>query len=88
MPSSALLEDIKKLTDNPSQVIAIFSKDNLDKEILYSKVCHVAKGVNLKNVNFPEQIQKMISLYNYVPKNIIIKETKKTQTLHLRLFPF
>lgn len=41
VPSSALLEDIKKLTASPSQVLAIFEKD-IDSE-LYSTVKHVAK---------------------------------------------
>ena len=45
VPSSALLEDIKKLTASPSQVLAIFEKD-IDSE-LYSTVKHVAKGLNL-----------------------------------------
>ena len=43
VPSSALLEDIKKLTDAPSQVLAIMEK-GMDADT-YSIVKHVAKGL-------------------------------------------
>lgn len=66
VPSSALLEDIKKLTDAPSQVLAILEKD-FDTDI-YFNVKHVAKGVNLKEVNLPQDITSMINLDNYVYK--------------------
>lgn len=66
VPSSALLEDIKKLTDTPSQVLAIFEKD-ADSEI-YETVKHVAKGLNLKNIRLPDEISCMIDLKNYVHK--------------------
>ena len=63
VPSSALLEDIKKLTDVPSQVLAIFEKE-IDSNV-YSTIKHVAKGLNLKNINLPEQICNMIDLSGY-----------------------
>ena len=66
VPSSALLEDIKKLTDAPSQVLAILEKD-FDTDI-YFTVKHVAKGVNLKEINLPQDITSMINLDNYVYK--------------------
>lgn len=66
VPSSALLEDIKKLTDAPSQVLAILEKD-FDTDI-YFTVKHVAKGVNFKEVNLPQDIASMINLDNYVYK--------------------
>lgn len=64
VPSSALLEDIKRLTDAPSQVLAILEKER-DEEI-YSMVKHVAKGLNLNNIVLPDVIVNMISLENYV----------------------
>lgn len=64
VPSSALLEDIKKLTDAPSQVLAILEKD-IDTDI-YSTVKHVAKGLNLNNIVLPEEIRGMINLDDYV----------------------
>lgn len=64
VPSSALLEDIKRLTDAPSQVLAILEKER-DEEI-YSIVKHVAKGLNLNNIVLPDVIDNMISLENYV----------------------
>ena len=64
VPSSALLEDIKKLADTPSQVLAIMEKEiNAD---IYSSVKHVAKGLNLNNITLPNEINDMISLKNYV----------------------
>ena len=66
VPASSLLEDIKVLTDAPSQVLAIFSKD--EGEELYENVRHVAKGVNLNNIKLPKYIDDKISLVTYVPK--------------------
>lgn len=64
VPSSALLEDIKKLTDAPSQVLAILEKE-IETDV-YSTVKHVAKGLNLHNITMPESIKNMINLENYV----------------------
>lgn len=66
VPSSALLEDIKKLTDTPSQVLAIFEKE-MGSDI-YETVRHVAKGLNLYNIKLPEGINGMIDLKDYVYK--------------------
>jgi hypothetical protein len=66
VPSSALLEDIKKLSDAPSQVLAILEKD-MESDI-YSVVKHVAKGINLNNITFPDEINNMLNLENYVYK--------------------
>ncbi|MCM1144523.1 MAG: PBECR4 domain-containing protein [Blautia sp.] len=66
VPSSALLEDIKKLTTAPSQVLAILEKDV--SEDTYSTVKHVAKGLNLHHVTMPDEIRNMITLENYVYK--------------------
>lgn len=66
VPSSALLEDIKKLTDTPSQVLAILEKGTDDE--IYSTVKHVAKGLNLNNIILPEKISSIINLENYVYK--------------------
>ena len=64
VPSSALLEDIKRLTDAPSQVLAILEK-SVDADI-YSTVKHVAKGLNLNNITLPQEINAMINLDNYI----------------------
>ncbi len=66
VPSSALLEDIKKLTYAPSQVLAILEK-NINEDI-YCTVKHVAKGLNLKKLSLPEAIGKIINLDNYTFK--------------------
>lgn len=62
VPSSALLEDIKNLTNTPSQVLAILQKDITD--IKYTNVKHVAKGLSLKKLTLPTDIKKMIDLEN------------------------
>ena len=67
IPSSALLEDIKKLTAMPSQVLAILIKDST--ETIYSTVKHAAKGLNLHHLTLPAEIQNMIDLSNYIPQN-------------------
>lgn len=66
VPSSALLEDIRKLTDEPSQVLEIMEKDITSD--IYSVVKHVAKGLNLNNIKLPEKINTMIQLDKYVYK--------------------
>lgn len=66
VPSSALLEDIKKLTDTPSQVLAILEKEADGK--IYSTVRYVAKGLNLNNIILPDEIKAMINLDGYVYK--------------------
>ncbi|MCM1387725.1 MAG: PBECR4 domain-containing protein [Bacillus sp. (in: Bacteria)] len=66
VPSSALLEDIKKLTATPSQVLAILEKDmNADT---YSIVKHVAKELNLRHLSMPDEIRDMIHLEDYTYK--------------------
>ncbi len=66
VPVSALLEDIKQLTDVQSQVLAILSKELTEDK--YSTIRHVAKGLNLNHLTIPDDIMKKISLENYVPK--------------------
>lgn len=66
VPSSALLEDIKRLTEAPSQVLAILEKD-VDADI-YSIIKNVAKGLNLSNITLPQEINAMIDLKNYTYK--------------------
>ncbi len=66
VPSSVLLEDIKKLTDAPSQVLAILEKDK--KENIYKTVKHVAKGLDLNNLLLPNEISVMINLEKYIYK--------------------
>jgi len=65
-PISALSEDIKKVASNPSQVLVIMSKHKDDN--CYKKICHVAKGLNLHNLSFSEEIMNLISLIEYIPK--------------------
>ena len=54
------------LTDAPSQVLAIFEKDAGSEK--YETIKHVAKGLNLNNVQLTDEISNMIDLKNYVYK--------------------
>ena len=65
-PVSALKKDIKELSNNPLQVIAVFTKSNRDE--IFSRIRHVTKGVNIRNLNFSEDILNKINLNDYVPK--------------------
>lgn len=66
VPSSALLENIKNLTDAPSQVLAIFQKDS--SEDIYSIIKHTSKGINLNTIIFPDNIRNQIDLKKYIYK--------------------
>lgn len=66
VPASSLLEDIKKLVNTPSQVLAILSK--LPSDDVYKKVCYVAKGLNLHKLTMPQEIFKLMSLEEYIFK--------------------
>lgn len=52
VPTSALLENIKTLTDAPSQVLIILEKEG-DK---FSKIRHTAKGLNYLSLTLPPEI--------------------------------
>ncbi len=66
VPASTLLEDIKKLADSPSQVLAILSKRK--KEEKYSTIRYVTKGLDLRKLHIPNNIEQMLSLENYMAK--------------------
>lgn len=66
VPVSALNEDIRNLSMNTSQVLAIFIKEkDLD---IYSEIKYVAKGLNLENIDLPNDLIQIISLENYTYK--------------------
>lgn len=66
VPSSALLEDIKNLTIAPAQVLVILEK-TVDAD-RYSIIRHVAKDLNLHEVELPKEIDAMVNLENYIYK--------------------
>ncbi len=51
-PSSCLLEDVRNLTNKPSQVLTVMSKRS--DETVYTNIRYVAKGLNLKKLSLPE----------------------------------
>lgn len=68
VPSSCLLEDIRKLGDNPSQILAIMSKKANQSEPIYKEIRYVAKGVPLNKLKMSDELNNMISLEKYVEK--------------------
>lgn len=67
VPVSALLENIKNLTDVSSQVLAVLSKKSYEN--IYKNIRHVAKGLNLNNIKIPEDIMTKICLDDYISKH-------------------
>lgn len=68
VPSSCLLEDIRKLGDNPSQILAIMSKKANQSEPIYKEIRYVAKGVSLNKLKMSDELNNLISLEKYVEK--------------------
>lgn len=68
VPSSCLLEDVRKLGDNPSQILAIMSKKANLSENIYKKIRYVAKGVPLNKLKISDELNTLISLENYIEK--------------------
>ncbi len=68
VPSSCLLEDIRKLGDNPSQILAVMSKKANQSETIYKEIRYVAKGVPLNKLKFSDKLSRLISLEKYVEK--------------------
>ena len=60
-PRSALLEDIRNLVNNPSQVLAIFQKRLTNKE-RYKDIRYVAKGFDITKAVLPAEILDSISI--------------------------
>lgn len=59
-PKSGLLEDIRDITMNQSQVLAILQKRRQEKR--YRSIKYVAKGLNLLSVRFPEEIADLLQI--------------------------
>ena len=66
VPSSCLLEDVRKLGDNPAQILAIMSKEVTVKRKIYTEINYVAKGVPFNKLLLPQELRNLISLENYV----------------------
>ncbi|MBQ8956358.1 MAG: hypothetical protein IJ075_05260 [Lachnospiraceae bacterium] len=60
-PRSALMEDIRSLVDNPSQVLGILQKP-VNDDGKYMQIKYVAKGITLKKVAFPPELEDVISI--------------------------
>lgn len=58
-PRSGLLEDIRQVSKQSSQVLAIYQK-NISEKNKYKTIRYIAKGLNLKKINYPDEIKKII----------------------------
>lgn len=68
VPGSCLLEDIRRMGENPSQILAVLSKRANQSEPIYKEIRYVAKGVPLNKLKFPDKLNNLISLEKYVEK--------------------
>lgn len=68
VPSSCLLEDIRKLGNNPSQILAIMSKRASRSDRIYKEIRYIAKGIPLNKLHLSNELNTLISLENYVEK--------------------
>lgn len=68
VPSSCLLEDVRRMGDNPSQILAIFSKKAVRAERIYKEIRYVAKGVPLDKLTLTDDLNFLISLEKYNKK--------------------
>lgn len=68
MPSSCLLEDIRHLGNNPSQILAVLQRHKDEPDSKYKNIRYVAKGVPLDKLSLSPELQALISLENYLQK--------------------
>lgn len=68
VPSSCLLEDIRKLGSKPSQILAIMSKKANQSETIYKEIRYVAKGIPLNKLKLSDKLSNLISLEKYIEK--------------------
>lgn len=57
-PSSCLLEEIRDLTDKPSQILAVMSKKS--GESVYKDIRYVAKGLPFNKLKLPKDLGELI----------------------------
>jgi len=60
VPNTVLRENIKGVTCDPQKrILTILAKNNTDK--VYSIVTYIARGINFKDIIFPEQIKDKVA---------------------------
>ena len=63
VPSSCLLEDIRKLAEKPSQVLAVMSKKS--DEAIYKNIRYVAKGLPFDRIKLQSELEEIIDRSEY-----------------------
>lgn len=67
VPTSSLYGDTRKYAQITHQIVAIFIKDTNDTDE-YKTIKYVAKGHNLKNLTYSDELKNLISLEQYKKK--------------------
>lgn len=62
VPASCLLEDIRKLGDKPSQVLAVLSKKAHNSQPVYQEILYTAKGLNLSRLKLTGALNQLVFL--------------------------
>lgn len=73
VPASSLYGDTRKYAQITHQIVAIFIKDTNDTDE-YKTIKYVAKGHNLKNLTYSDELKNLILLEQY-KKSMGIKKT-------------
>ena len=63
VPSSCLLEDIRKLAEKPSQVLTVMSKKS--DEAIYKNIRYVAKGLPFDRIKLQSELEEIIDRSGY-----------------------
>lgn len=66
MPSSCLLEDIRTLGNQPSQILAVLQRPCHSPTPIYANIRYVAKGVPLNKLSLPPALSEIINLNAYI----------------------
>ncbi len=62
VPNTILKEDIRDITPKVNKLIAVYSKKT--KDIHYTSLCYLAKGISIDNIKLPQHINGKIDNIN------------------------
>lgn len=62
VPNTILNGDIRKLSNNTSRLLVVYSK--MIKDQFYTNLCYVAKGIDILELKIPEDIKELIDMGN------------------------
>ncbi len=68
IPVSCLMEDVRNLGNNLSQIITVMEKEASGHASVYRNIRYVAKGVPLDKIQLPDKLKDKILFENYITK--------------------